>query len=406
MTDTPNLALPQIVAAQAMKHVTHNEALALLDALVQLSVISRTAAAPSATPTSGDRYLVPAGATGAFVGRAQQVALFDAGQWRFLPPQTGWLAFVADEASAYIYTGSAWVSLGQAIGAINQVAALGIATASDATNKLALRAQGALFTAQRIAAGGTGDMRLTLEKEAAARTGSVLFQSNYSGRAELGLTGDDDIRLKVSADGTLWRDAVQVNRSTGIVSFPNGISGGGTSGMELVQDIAVSASPANIDITALPAAYGSFLLAFNGLAPATDDVSLLMRVQTGGSVWQVSGYDYVNFLIGQNGTIHYTATSEASTTRMGITRSGVGSGVGNAAGRCVNGQISFSPAASSQQRMFDMSATYIRSDGALQKVNGGLSYAASTAVTGLRLFWSAGAFANTGNVRLYGLRKA
>ena len=36
---TTNLLLPYILAAQAQKHVTHNEALRLLDGLVQLSVL-------------------------------------------------------------------------------------------------------------------------------------------------------------------------------------------------------------------------------------------------------------------------------------------------------------------------------------------------------------------------------
>ena len=35
---TTHLLLPYILAAQAQKHVTHNEALRLLDAMVQLSV--------------------------------------------------------------------------------------------------------------------------------------------------------------------------------------------------------------------------------------------------------------------------------------------------------------------------------------------------------------------------------
>ena len=53
MTDTPRLALPAIEAAQAQKHVTHNEALALLDCLVQLTVESRTLAAPPLSPSDG-----------------------------------------------------------------------------------------------------------------------------------------------------------------------------------------------------------------------------------------------------------------------------------------------------------------------------------------------------------------
>jgi hypothetical protein len=38
MTVTPHLALPLMAAAQAQKHVTHNEALRLLDGLVQGTV--------------------------------------------------------------------------------------------------------------------------------------------------------------------------------------------------------------------------------------------------------------------------------------------------------------------------------------------------------------------------------
>ena len=41
MDETPNLTLPYIMAAQAQKHVTHNEALRALDAVVQLSVLDR-----------------------------------------------------------------------------------------------------------------------------------------------------------------------------------------------------------------------------------------------------------------------------------------------------------------------------------------------------------------------------
>ena len=35
---TPNLNLPFIMPAQAQKHVTHNEAIELLDAIVQLTL--------------------------------------------------------------------------------------------------------------------------------------------------------------------------------------------------------------------------------------------------------------------------------------------------------------------------------------------------------------------------------
>ena len=61
MTDTPRLALPVIEAAQAQKHVTHNEALTLLDALTQLAVEARTLSAPPSSPAEGSCYIPAAG---------------------------------------------------------------------------------------------------------------------------------------------------------------------------------------------------------------------------------------------------------------------------------------------------------------------------------------------------------
>jgi hypothetical protein len=116
MTTTPHLALPLIVAAQAQKHVTHNEALASLDALVQLSVKERNRTAAPASPAEGDRYLVGTGATGVFAGHADEIALFDGGAWRFLAPRAGWLAYVAAEDLFLLNDGAAWDGLGGAIG--------------------------------------------------------------------------------------------------------------------------------------------------------------------------------------------------------------------------------------------------------------------------------------------------
>jgi hypothetical protein len=70
MTDTsPALSLPYIQPSQAQKHVTHNEALRMLDAVTQLSVQSSTLTQAPAVPVSGDRYLVGFGATGDWAGQ-------------------------------------------------------------------------------------------------------------------------------------------------------------------------------------------------------------------------------------------------------------------------------------------------------------------------------------------------
>jgi hypothetical protein len=58
MSNTTHLQLPYLLASQAQKHVTHNEALRLLDAMVQLAVLDRDLTAPPGSPADGDRYIV------------------------------------------------------------------------------------------------------------------------------------------------------------------------------------------------------------------------------------------------------------------------------------------------------------------------------------------------------------
>lgn len=105
-----NLELPYILASQAQKEVTHNEALQRLDAAVQAAVLDRDLAAPPAGPADGDRYLVAAGATGAWIGQEGRLAAWYGG-WRFLAPRAGWTVWVADEGLAVRYDGAAWTPI-------------------------------------------------------------------------------------------------------------------------------------------------------------------------------------------------------------------------------------------------------------------------------------------------------
>lgn len=108
MSDTTNLRLPLLEAAQAQKHVTVNEALMRLDALVALSVLDRVRTNAPATPADGDRHIVAAGATGAWADQDGAVAAWQDGAWTFLSPRTGWRAHVADEGRVVWWTGAAW----------------------------------------------------------------------------------------------------------------------------------------------------------------------------------------------------------------------------------------------------------------------------------------------------------
>src|SRR5437773_7644244 len=126
MTDTPHLGLPQIEAAQAQKHVTHNEALRILDSLVQLSVLDRDLNAPPASPSEGQRWIVKASPapTGAWAGHGHAVAAWQDGAWQFSTPQTGWIAHVVDEGTLVVFNGTAWGDFFATVTSIQNLALL------------------------------------------------------------------------------------------------------------------------------------------------------------------------------------------------------------------------------------------------------------------------------------------
>jgi hypothetical protein len=108
MTDTPRFALPVIEAAQAQKHVTHNDALTLLDVLMQLAVESRTLVVPPGSPVEGACYIPAAGATGAWSGWDGQIAAFSGGGWVRIAPVSGLKAWVKAERLTVTYEDNVW----------------------------------------------------------------------------------------------------------------------------------------------------------------------------------------------------------------------------------------------------------------------------------------------------------
>jgi hypothetical protein len=211
MDQTTNLKLPYIIAAQSQKHVTHNEALKALDAVVQLAVLDRDLAAPPTSPADSARYIVGASATGAWSGQSGKIAAFQDGAWQFYAPLEGWIAWVADEDILVAWNGSAWIAAGGGISSVNPVALVGVNATADTTNRLSVASPATLLNHE-----GAGH-QVKINKSAAAQTASVLYQTGFSGRAEFGTTGDDDFHVKVSPDGSTWREAIVIDRTTGSV---------------------------------------------------------------------------------------------------------------------------------------------------------------------------------------------
>lgn len=115
MSETSQLGLPLVQPAQAQKHVTVNEALARLDGLTQLTLVSDSATVPPVVAEDGVTYGVPAGAVNEWSGQSGNLAIRSNGGWVFVTPQAGWRAYIADIGAPALHDGSAWVRGGLGI---------------------------------------------------------------------------------------------------------------------------------------------------------------------------------------------------------------------------------------------------------------------------------------------------
>ena len=216
---TTNLLLPYLMAAQAQKHVTHNDALRLLDGLVQLSAKSRGLTAPPADPSDGDRYIVASGATGIWAGWDLNVALWIDGAWLRLPPRKGWQAWVEDEAVLLVRNGAVWETVLPT--AFDDLTRLGIGMAASAGSPFSAKLNSALWTALYAGDGGSGDLTQTLNRETVGDDAGLILQTDFSTRALIGMFGSNQLRIAVSPDGSSFRDALGIDPATGITSQPN-----------------------------------------------------------------------------------------------------------------------------------------------------------------------------------------
>lgn len=219
MAVTKRLGLPLIDQGQSMKHITHNEALAQLDGIVQLTALA-VLSAPPANPSEDAAYIVGSSPTGLFETHEKAIALFQNGGFNFIMPRIGWRCFLQSPKSFLVFDGSVWTEVA---GKQDRAPRFGINTAADDVNRFAVNSGNVLFAATAVADGGSGDIRVKVNKERSTSTASILYQSNWSGRAEMGLMGDDQFRFKVSSQGTEWKEALVIDPVTARVQVPTAV---------------------------------------------------------------------------------------------------------------------------------------------------------------------------------------
>ena len=219
MDTTPNLGLPYIVAAQSQKHVTHNEAIRALDALVQLSVLDRDLSAPPGSPADGARYIVAASPTGAWAGHAGSIAAYQDGAWAFYEPAEGLIVWIADEDVAVVWSGSAWTAL---------------ATGRRQRQLHDRRHQRHRRCDEPARGGGGRDLAQPRRRRASAEDqqgrGRRHREPALPGRL-LGPRGARARRrrrlpLQSERRRSTWKEAIVIDRSSGVVALPFTFAGG------------------------------------------------------------------------------------------------------------------------------------------------------------------------------------
>jgi hypothetical protein len=237
MDASSNLGLPFIVAAQAQKHITHNEALRALDAIVHLMVLDKDLASPPGSPAEGARYIVASSPSGAWSGQAGNIAAYQDGAWAFYAPREGWLAWAADEDKLYVWTGSAWAEFagggGGGGGSLDNVV-------EDTTPQLGGDLDGNGFNIGFDDGTGIEDdsdnEQLIFQKTAGAVNHVEMTNAATGNRPKIAAAGDDtNIDLDIGGKGT---GSVRLAEGTGVkLKIANGsaaaraleITGGGSS---------------------------------------------------------------------------------------------------------------------------------------------------------------------------------
>ena len=206
---SPRLNLPFLQPSQAQKHVTHNEALRQLDLIVQLSVAATGASTPPPVPDQGEIHALGTAPTGDWSGHAGELAAWLDNAWHFVTPDVGWRTWDQSTGQLKIWDGSAWIDPPVATQNLDGV---GVATGYDSTNRLAVRSPATLLSHEG------GGHQLKINKASTGDTASLLFQSNWTGHAEMGLSGSTGFSIKVSPDGGSWTEALAFDPATGTTS--------------------------------------------------------------------------------------------------------------------------------------------------------------------------------------------
>lgn len=192
-TATDKLALPYLQPGQALKIITHNEALRRIDSGLYLSCSDMNAPALPEDPADGLCLVLSPGA-GSPLEHAGDIGIFLKGVWDWFTPSSGFVLWDEAGQTLRVFDGAGWV-LPVKQQALETLPSLGLNTPATSAQRLALASDTSLFSHD-------GDShRMSVNRAADTNVASLIFQTNFAGEAEIGLAGDQGFSVKTSADG-------------------------------------------------------------------------------------------------------------------------------------------------------------------------------------------------------------
>lgn len=199
MTVTQSLALPFLHPGQALKNITINEALNRLDAGLYLSCSNMAAEALPTDPGSGETLIISVTADTDLSDRHGQIAVFVSDHWVWFTPKSGWTIWDSLDETLRVFDGVDWIkpSPDSVPGTLPY---LGLNATASSAQRLSIASETSLFNHDG------NSHRLTLNRAADTDTASLVFQTDFAGEAELGLTGASGFSLKTSPDGVSFSD--------------------------------------------------------------------------------------------------------------------------------------------------------------------------------------------------------
>ena len=111
---TSHFSLPLLFTGQAQKEFFLNQSFAMIDALLQASVLA-SLAEPPATPVDGSCYRILVAASGDWAGHDDEIAIRLGGTWHYIAAQDGMMVF--DRAGgAFLHYDSGWHAASEPVG--------------------------------------------------------------------------------------------------------------------------------------------------------------------------------------------------------------------------------------------------------------------------------------------------